>query len=187
MARRGLAYPPLESADVDEMWDGLGMGVMDIFNQRNLQEGAMLMGAAAGSVMLGAWALPQIPLVKDDPKYKAIAAILAGFVGGHLLMRQSREAGYGLMAGLGGLGIASLVSQYTGTGIDLADIGEDDAYEMDEELESPVVSTEQLSYLGQPEDEALLGMGDAVVQQEMLAGFDQAVVSTEDELGTWLT
>jgi hypothetical protein len=170
------------------MWDGLGMGVMDLFNRQNITEGALIAGAAAGGVMLGAWALPQIPWVKDDPKYKAIAAILAGFVGGHLLMRQNREAGYGLMAGLGGLGIASLVSQYTGTGITLADIGEDDDYEMDEELESPVVSTEQLSYLGQPEDEALLGMGDAVVQQEMLAGgFEQAVVSTEDELGSWLT
>jgi hypothetical protein len=171
------------------MWDGLGM--MDLLSKQSLMENGTAALGGAGGIMIGAQVLPMIPWVKDDPKYKALAAVVLGAVGGSMIHKFiNREAALGFVGGMAGMGIASLASQFTGTKVSLDDIGEEDAdddYEMDEELESPVVSSEQLSYIGQPEDENLLGMGDANVSEEMLAGFDQAVVSTQDELGSWLT
>jgi hypothetical protein len=114
-------YPPLESSDIEGMWNGLDQ---QIITQEQIMDMGVATLSGAGGIMLAGTILPQIPFLKDQPMGKAFSAIVLGLVSGRLLWDVNKEAALGLAGGMGGLGLASLVNQMTGIDVSLSDIGE---------------------------------------------------------------
>jgi hypothetical protein len=114
----------LESSDIEGMWNGLGEDMDEIITQEQLMDMGVATLAGAGGIMLSGTLLPRIPWVKDVAWRKSAAAILLGLVSGRLLWNVNREAALGLAGGMSGVGLASLVSQWTGVNVSLSDLGE---------------------------------------------------------------
>jgi hypothetical protein len=113
----------LESSDIEGMWNGLG-GMDDIMSAEQLMDMGVATLAGAGGIMLSGTLLPRIPWVRDVAWRKSATAILLGLVSGRLLWNVNREAALGLAGGMSGVGLASLVSQWTGVSVSLSDLGE---------------------------------------------------------------
>jgi hypothetical protein len=114
----------LESSDIEGMWNGLDGEMEQIITQDQLMDMGVATLAGAGGIMLSGTLLPRIPWVKDEAWRKSATAILLGIVGGRLLWDVQREAALGLAGGMAGVGLASLVSQWTGVNVSLSDLGE---------------------------------------------------------------
>jgi hypothetical protein len=152
MSKRSIEYPPIEDLDLENMWDGLDFPPISF----PLSRDAVVAAVGAGSgMLLGSWGLPKIAFL-STPMWRAAASIGAGLLGGYLLYDFNRPAAAGLSAGMVGHGLATIVGQFTKT----------------------KVSLEEESY----SDQDLLGLGDAVVDQEtLLNSFGEG--TDEDLLG----
>jgi hypothetical protein len=195
-------YPPLESSDIEGMWNGLGDGgdLDQIITQDQVMEMGIATLAGAGGIMLAGTTLPRIPWVNEEPWRKAVAAILFGMLGGRLLWDVNREAALGMAGGMSGAGLASLVGQWTGVDVSLSDLGEISL------AETTVITSQAEELLGNLPEETqfpgstdILAIGDGyeasptVTQQNLapveLQFFDETTqIETERErlLGSWL-
>ena len=116
-------YPPLESSDIEGMWEGLG-AFDQIITQQQLMDMGISMLSGAGGIMLAGTVLPRIPVVSESPMGKAFTAIGLGLLSGRLLWDVNREAALGMAGGMSGVGLASLVGQFTGIDVSLSDLGD---------------------------------------------------------------
>lgn len=114
-------YPPLESSDIEDMWNGLDQQIITRDQVMDMSIAAL---SGAGGIMLAGTVLPRIPGVAENPMAKAASAIALGIVGGRLMWDVNREAALGMAGGMSGVGIASLVGQFTGIDVSLSDLGE---------------------------------------------------------------
>jgi hypothetical protein len=186
----------LESSDIEGMWNGLG-AMDDIMSAEQLMDMGVATLAGAGGIMLSGTLLPRIPWVRDVAWRKSATAILLGLVSGRLLWNVNREAALGLAGGMSGVGLASLVSQWTGVNVSLSDLGETTVITSQAE--------ELLGALGRGESDFepstdILAIGDGLnaaptVQEQDLAPMDLSamfgettMIETERErlLGAWI-
>jgi hypothetical protein len=156
---KSIEYPPIEDMDLEEMWDGLDFPPITF----PLSADAVVAAGSAGAgMLLGSWGLKKIPFL-TTPTWRAAASIAAGLIGGYLLYDFSRPAAAGLSAGLVGQGLATLVGQMINQKVSLeeGDITEEDLLG----LGDAVVDEETLlTGLGQGADEDLFGMGEAEIR-----------------------
>jgi hypothetical protein len=149
---KSIEYPPIEDMDLEEMWDGLDFPPLGWPISRDAVVAA---GSAGAGMLLGSWGLPKLPFL-TTPMWRAAASIAAGLVGGYLLYDFSRAAAAGLSAGMVGQGLATIVGQFTKTKVSLEE--------------------------GEIKEEDLLGLGDAVVDEETLLTGLGAGNSTDEDL-----
>ena len=196
-------YPPLESSDIEGMWNGLGDDFDQIVTQEQMMDLGIATLAGGGGVMLAGTVLPRIPWVNEEPWRKAVAAVVLGIVSGRLLYDVNKEAALGIAGGMGGVGLASLVGQWTGIDVSLSDLGESPGL-----AETTVITSQAEELLGNlpgeetqfPGSTDILAIGDGydgapVVTQQNLAPvelqmFDETTnIETERErlLGSWIS
>ena len=192
-------YPPLESSDIEGMWNGLGGGDFDqIITQDQVMDMGIATLAGGGGIMLAGTVLPRIPFVNETPMRKSIAAIILGMTGGRLLWDVNREAALGLVGGMGGVGLASLVGQFSGIDVSLSDLGEISettviTTQAEELLGLDVLPGEETQFPGSTD---ILAIGDGMeaaptVTQQNLVPVEleeTTVIETERErlLGAWI-
>jgi hypothetical protein len=156
---RGIEYPPIENIDLEEMWDGLDFPPLSF----PLSRDAMVASASAGAgMLLGSWGIPKLTFL-TSPLMRSLAAIAGGLAGGYLLYDFNRPAAAGLSAGMVGHGLATIVGDMINQKVSLeeGDITEEDLLG----LGDAVVDEETLlTGLGQGSDEDLFGYEDAEVK-----------------------
>jgi hypothetical protein len=189
-------YPPLESSDIEGMWNGLGDDFDQIVTQEQIMDLGIATLAGGGGVMLAGTVLPRIPWINEEPWRKAVAAIVLGMTSGRLLYDINKEAALGIAGGMSGVGLASLVGQFSGIDVSLSDLGE-----------TTVITSQAEELLGNLPEETqfpgstdILAIGDGMeaaptVTQQNLApvelqdAFDETTqIETERErlLGGWI-
>ena len=149
---KSIEYPPIENLDLEEMWDGLDFPPISFPLSR---DAVIAAGSAGAGMLIGSWAthLPQLSFL-STPMWRAGASIALGLLGGYLLYDYNRPAAAGLSAGMVGHGLATIVGSFTNTKISLEE--------------------------GTVRDEDLLGLGDAIVDQEtLLTGLDKDAADEE--------
>jgi len=109
--------------------------------------------ASGGGMLLSSAVMPKLTFLTNKT-WRSVASIAGGILGGYLLYDFNRPAAAGLMAGMVGQGVATLAGDLTNTKVTL----EDDY-----------------------SDEDLLGLSDAVVDEETLLTGDVGQ-NDEDEL-----
>jgi hypothetical protein len=93
---------------------GLEAALGALTDTHGLKELAIALGAGAGAQAVGAKLARLVP----GPQWaRPVAAILVALLGGKLLYRKSPEAALGLVAGLGGLAVGTLLNQFAGLGV----------------------------------------------------------------------
>jgi len=152
---KSIEYPPIESLDLEDMWGGLDFPPLSFPLSR---DAVIAAGSAGAGMLLAGWGTKKVAFL-STPTWRAAASIVGGMLGGYLLYDYNRPAAAGLSAGMVGLGLATLISQFTKT----------------------PVALDELGY----KDEDLLGLGDAVVDEETLltglnAGSDEDLFGMED-------
>lgn len=155
--RGSMEYPPIEDLDLADMWGGLDFPPIGFPITRDALVAA---GSAGAGMMLASWGTKKVPFL-STPNWRASASIAAGLLGGYLLYDYNRPAATGLAAGMVGLGLATLLAQFT----------------------KIPVSLEAGTY--REEDLLGLGLGDAVVDEETMltglgAGSDEDLFGVED-------
>jgi hypothetical protein len=151
---RAIEYPPIENLDLEEMWDGLDFPPLSF----PLSRDAVVASASAGAgMLLGSWGIPKLSFL-STPLMRSLASIAGGLVGGYLLYDINRPAAAGLSAGMIGQGLATIVGGFINQKVSLE---EGDITEAD-----------------------LLGLGDAVVDEEtLLTGLGAGNGTDEDLFG----
>lgn len=127
-----------------------------------LSRDAVIAGlSAGGGMLLTSAVVPKLTFLKDK-MWRSVASILGGLAGGYLLYDFNRPAAAGLMAGMVGHGVATIAGDFTNVKVSL----EDDYSDEDLlGLGDAVVDEETLltGGVGQDEDEELFGLEDAEV------------------------
>lgn len=159
---KSIEYPPIEDLDLGDMWSGLDFPPFTFPLSRDTMTVA---GSAGAGMLLSGWVVPMIPWIKEQNVYwKAAASIAAGLLGGYLLHDFNRPAAAGLTAGMVGMGLATVVAQFTKTPTALAEGAYKEADLLGLGLEDAVVDEETLlTGLDQGKDEDLFGTDEDVL------------------------
>lgn len=176
-------------------------GGMEAFLDAEMLKEALLAGSAGGgAILLTSYGVKELMTRVEvlsnieQPLLKAAVAsgvaFFAGLAGGRAMYEYNREAAMGIVGGVGGMAMASLldaaISQFTGKermGISLGDADESlladyndvDGMEALAALETTGVSTAPGAFQGFADPsvtpEALMGLDGTVVQQETLGDY----------------
>ena len=181
MPRRN-EYPPLESLDVSDMWEGMEGLDMLLTKHQAMDMGVAALAGAGGTILSG-MIVPKLPWLGDTKMKRAFATLGVGLAGGRLLWNQNREMALGFAGAVAGNALKMLVSEMTGMDLEgLGDNGDDDDMYMD--LSDPVVGQPSFAdasvetAFSAVEDEELLGLSE---------GMGDATVETDNMLGAILT
>jgi len=126
-----------------------------------LSRDAVIAGlSAGGGMLLTSAVVPKLTFL-NTKLWRSVASIAGGLLGGFLLYDFNRPAAAGLMAGMVGHGVATIAGDFTNVKVTL----EDDYSDEDLlGLGDAVVDEETLLTSGDEEEEELFGMEDAEVE-----------------------
>lgn len=176
-----MDFPPLE--DLGQDFGPLFFGLDQLVTPEMMRAKVVSALAGGGGILVTANVLERIDYLADKPKLKAAAAVLMGLVGGRLLWDRSRDAAVGFVGGVGGIGIAKLVSDLAGMAGQM----------IPSSLSAVEVTNTPMPYqffnpTRGPAPRAFFGpggMGQPIVTDDDPLALSEVEVTT-DQLGSWL-
>lgn len=170
-----IEYPPVSDYGYGDLFDGMA----DFFSLDDVLDTGIAALSGGAGILLSSAVMPRIPMIKDSANIMAWATTVLGLLGGFLLAKVHKGAGLGFAAGTAGLGLAHLVGGLAdmNIGLEFKSLPASMANLLNPGLQNAVVQEEKL--FGQP----------VVEEEQLLAGFANAVVEEEGELspGSYLT